>query len=147
MRHASSRSSGIGRFYNLLYNFWPELSVLGLRFVKRSCRLTCDTRDVTGKVMPSPFVLLMSSFRVLTMVVLLLPQKILLVLSSKQYLIAFVAGQSAGSLRMHPSSFHLLSVMVIDSDFVSVILCSLLLDILCDKITAIFILDRLIFWY
>ena len=95
MRHASSRSSEIGRFYNLLYNFWPELSVLGLRFVKRSCRLTCDTRDVTGKVMPSPFVLLMSSFRVLTMVVLLLPQKILLVLSSKQYLIAFLAGQSS----------------------------------------------------
>ena len=31
MRHVSSRSSGIGRFYNLLYNLWPELSILGLR--------------------------------------------------------------------------------------------------------------------
>ena len=65
------------------------------------------------------------------MVVLLLTLKILLALSSKYYLIAFLAGQLAGSLRMCPSSFHLLSVMVIDSGFVSVILYSLLLDILC----------------
>ena len=31
MRHASSQSSGIDQFYNLLYNLWPELSALGLR--------------------------------------------------------------------------------------------------------------------
>ena len=41
MRHALSRSSGIGQYYNLLYNLWPELSALGLQ---RFCRLTCDTR-------------------------------------------------------------------------------------------------------
>ena len=41
------------------------------------------------------------------------------------------AGQSAGSLRMCPSSFYLLSVMVIYIGSVPVILYSLLLDILC----------------
>ena len=45
--------------------------------------MTCDTSGFTGKVMSSPFVHLMSSFRVLTMVVLLLTLKILLALSSK----------------------------------------------------------------
>ena len=81
--------------------------------------------------MSSPFVRLISSFWVFTMVVLLLPLKILLVFSSKEYLIAFLAGQSAGSLRMSLSSSHLLSVMVNGSGFVPLILYSLLLDILC----------------
>ena len=58
--------------------------------------------------MSSSFVRLMFSFRVLTMVVLPLPLKILLVLSSKWYFIAFLSGQPADSLRMCPSSFHLL---------------------------------------
>ena len=43
----------------------------------------------------------------------------------------FSCRKSVGSLKMCPSSFHLLSIMVIDSGFVHVILHSLLLDILC----------------
>ena len=95
------------------------------------CRLTCDISGVTGKVVSFSLVRLMSSFRDVTMVVLLLPLKTLLVLSSKYYLIAFLAGQSFGSLRMCPSNFHLLSMIVIESGFVPVILYSFSLDILC----------------
>ena len=42
MWHASSWSSEIGRFYNFLYNLWPELSVLGLRVEVLQTDLCCE---------------------------------------------------------------------------------------------------------
>ena len=90
------------------------------------CRLTCDISGVTRKVLSFSLVLLMSSFRVVTMVVLLLP--LLKIISHT--VIAFLAGQSFGSHRMCPSNFNLLSVIVIESGFVPVILYSFSLDIM-----------------
>ena len=87
------------------------------------CRLTCDISGVTQKVLSFSLVLLMSSFRVVTMVVLLVP--LLKIISH-----SFSCRTAFGSLGMCPSNFNLLSVIVIESGFVPVILYSFSLDIL-----------------
>ena len=84
------------------------------------CRLTCDISGVTRKVLSFSLVLLMSSFRVVTMVVLLLP---LLKIISHSFSCRTVISKC-------PSNFNLLSVIVIESGFVPVILYSFSLDIM-----------------
>ena len=132
MRHTSSRSSGIGRFYNLLYNLWPELSVLSLRievlwtdlwyeecYWKSDVIFFCSL-DVfiqgahySGSYSSSSEDLIGPLFKIV-------PHRL------------FCRTVRWQSQDVCPSSFHLLSVMVIDSGFVPVILYSLLLDLLCD---------------
>ena len=58
--------------YNLFYNLWPELSVFCLRIDVLQANLWYYS-GVTRKVLSFSPVLLMPSFRVVTMVVLLLP--------------------------------------------------------------------------
>ena len=84
------------------------------------CRLTCDISGVTRKVLSFSLVLLMSSFRVVTMVVLLLP---LLQIISHSFSCRTVISKC-------PSNFNLLSEIVIESGFVPVILYSFSLDIM-----------------
>ena len=109
-------------------NFLPKLS--DLHFCVDVLETFQDISGVIRKSVCFSFVPLMSLLIVVTMVVLLLPTNFLLVLSSKWYPIAFVAGQSAGSLSICQSSFHLLSVIFIDSGSVSVTWLSLLFVIL-----------------
>ena len=126
MRHASSLSSGTGRFYNLLYNLWPELSVFGLRVEVLLTDLWHERCYWEGDVI---------SFCLLDVFIRS----------------AYYGGFSSSSedligplFKIVPHCFScktigwksqdvskLLSVMVIDSGFVPVILYSLLLDILC----------------
>ena len=63
----------------------------------------------------------MSFLIVLTIVVLFCPLNFSVFSSFKMYLVAFLTGHSGGNHIMWPSSFHLLSVISMDSGLVPVI--------------------------
>ena len=63
----------------------------------------------------------MSLLIVVIIVVLFPPLNFSVVLFSKKYLMAFLAGHSRGNRNIWPSSFHLLSVISMDNGLVPVI--------------------------
>ena len=72
----------------------------------------------------------MLSLTVITIVVLFPPFTFSVVLFSKKYLMAFLAGHSGCNPNIWPSSFHLLSVISIDNGLVPVIFYSFWMVIL-----------------
>ena len=90
----SNRLSGISCFNYSANDLWPELSIFLL--FSMFWRLTWDKSDIKGKFGYFSFVRLMSSFSVAHF----LPISFLLDLFSKWYLVAFLAGQSEGRLRI-----------------------------------------------